>query len=150
MIALPDTITLDLVRLVAFVLGFLLIGGLLRLSWDAYRTRAETQASGLVLTGVTSFTLGTAAVVIASLAHVTDKVHRANAPLISPLLIGAFLVMTVGLFLVIRGQRDRVTEGRQPYDGPDRRSRRPLTPDDEHPLDEMTADAQDRNTPGAG
>lgn len=146
-LAVESTVTLDLVRLVAFLLGFLLCGGLVRLAWDSYRTRAETKANGLVLTGVTAFCLGTCAVVIASLSHVTDKVHRANAPFISPLLIGAFLVMTVGLFLVIRGQRERVTEASQPYRGTERRRNTP-PPVADHPLDDMAADAQERNSAG--
>lgn len=139
---LPSTVTLDLIRLVAFVLGFLLCGLLARLAWDAYRTRAQTRANGLVLTGVTAFCLGTAAVVIASLSHVTDKVHRQNVAWISPLLIGAFVVMAVGLALVIRGQRSRLSSGDgATVLGP---PRRPLASQD-HPLDEMTADIRGRN-----
>lgn len=125
--AFDTTVNVDLVRLVAFILGFLLCGGLARLSWTTYQTRSETGADAKVLNGITLFSVGTTAVVVSSLAHVTDQVHRQNVTWISPLLISAFLVMFIGLVLAMRGQGGRLQ-------GDARLRRRPL----DHPLDVIT------------
>lgn len=139
--AVPSTITIDLVRAVAFLLGFLLMGGLARLSWNAYRTRAETDANSRVLTGVATFSFGTAVLVFTSLSHVTDQVHRQNVSWISPVLITAEVVMFAGLAAVLSGQGKRVRDGEV---GPARMTRKPLAAED-HPLDEMASEAQERN-----
>lgn len=137
-------VTVDLVRLVAFLLGFLLMGGLARLSWNAYRTRAETDASNKVLAGIAVYSLSNMGLIFVSLSHVTDKVHRASVPWISATLIVTLLFMALGLFLVLRGQAERVIEARNPYSGNDRRRMR-LTLEEEHPLDQMTDEAVNKD-----
>ena len=136
------TITLDLVRLLAFILGFLLISGLTWLSWNAWRTRAETDADNRVLLGIAGFSAGTAVLVISTMAHVTDQVHRRRVKWITPTLIVAEITMIVGLWLVLRGQQKRALQG--PTSGV-RVVRRPVT---EHPLDEMTTQVKGRGDAG--
>lgn len=132
-------VTVDLVRLVAFILGFLLMGGLARLSWNAYKTRAETKASNTVLAGIAVYSASNMGLIFVSMTHVTDKVHRASVPWISATLIITLLLMAVGLYLVLRGQAERVIEANQPYVGNERRGKtRMVRVEDEHPLDTMT------------
>ena len=125
-------VTFDLIRFVGFALGFVLIGGLVGVSWVAWRTRADTDTDGRVLTGIGVFSFGCASLVVSTVAHLTDEVHRREVKWITPVLLVAELAMAAGLILVLRGQKRRAAE----ESGPPR-----LVPGSRHPLDRMTDDA---------
>ena len=126
-------VTFDLVRLVAFVLGFVLIGGLVSLAWTAWRTRSESDSDSRLIVGWGVFAFGCASLVVSTLAHVTDEVHRQKVQWITPVLLVAELAMAAGLILMLRGQQNRAAEGRV---GTPR-----LTRSSQHPMDRMTDDA---------